>query len=266
MLALLLVPALVPVAASPTARDATARTKTGDAIAGTKAVDSTAAVTARAKSGEPWANDPAAVMQSVLAQPVYRSAPATTTQAPKKTLWDEFWDWLVKLFRSVFGPVARAVSATSGAGTVIGVGLTIAAVLGLAFVIVRFVIALTKPAGRAAGTVTGRALALRRSTGEWRGIASEYAARNDYARAIAALFAAALAALDERALVPFDASRTPGEYRRLVRRAKANAAPPFDDLTSGFVRAAYSDEPAERGDFENAQRALAAFEPLVAAP
>lgn len=213
-----------------------------------------------------WKQDPEVVVRGVLAQPAYRSAPATTDKEPKPDLWDEFWKWVKAQLKSLFGPVARAVSASSRAGALVGIGLTVAAVLGLAFVLVRLLMAFAAPEIRAQRGFAGRALAERRSAAELREAASAFAARGDYARAIAALFGAALAALDERALVPFDATRTPGEYRRLVRRARAEAAAPFDDLTAGFVRAAYSGVPAERADFESAERAFAGLVPQLGAP
>jgi hypothetical protein len=85
-----------------------------------------------------------------------------------------------------------------------------------------------------------------------------------YAGAIAALFGAALAELDARGLVAFDATRTPGEYRRLVRRARAQASVPFDDLAERFVRALYAPERPQPADYEAAERALAALEPALA--
>ncbi len=93
--------------------------------------------------------------------------------------------------------------------------------------------------------------------------AAEAAAAGDFARAIGALFAAALAALDERGIVPFDGARTPGEYRRLVRRARPPAAPAFDALAGGFVRAMFAPAPPQRADYDAAARAFAVLEPAL---
>jgi Domain of unknown function (DUF4129) len=222
-------------------------------------------MTALAATPAAWPHDPNAIVRQVLAQPDYRSAPATTDRKPQRSLWDQFWDWVGKMFRNLFGPVARAVAAGSGAATAVGVVLALAAVLALVFVLVRLALALVAPGKSVPRSFIGKPLAQRRTFAEWRAAAAALAARGDYARAIAALFGAALAGLDERGLVPFDATRTPGEYRRLVRRTQAGAGPPFDDLTAGFVRAAYSGVPAVRVDFEDAERALAHLEVLVAA-
>ncbi len=218
------------------------------------------------RSGAAWPRDPAIVVRDVLAQPAYRTAPVTSAEKPKPSLWQEVWDWIRARFKEFFGPVARAVAGASRVGAWLGIALMIAAFLGLAFVLVRLALAFAAPEARAQRNFAGRALVQRRSSAEWREAASALAARGEYARAIAALFGAALAELDERALVPFDASRTPGEYRRLVRRVRAEAAPPFDELSAGFVRAAFSGVPAGPADFASAERAFAGFEPNVALP
>ena len=152
----------------------------------------------------------------------------------------------------------------SGGGTaqaitfVIGV-VTIAL---LAFLIYRIVLAFAKPAieRRRAAEYS---LDERLDAAAWQALAAERAARGDYAQAIAALFAAALALLDERALVPFDASRTPGEYRRLVRRASEPIAAPFDVLADRFVRAAFAADTPQRGDCEAAFAAYGTLRPLI---
>ena len=72
--------------------------------------------------------------------------------------------------------------------------------------------AFAAPDVRRRGSYSGRALAERRSSSEWRAAAADFAAKGEFARAIAALFSAALAELDERGLVALDPSRTPGEY------------------------------------------------------
>lgn len=221
--------------------------------------------TALAATDAPWPHDPNAVVRQVLAQPAYRSAPVTTDRKPQQSLWDQFWDWVRTALRNLFKPIARAVAAGSGAATAVGVVLAVAAVLALGFVLVRLALALVAPGKRAPRSFIGSPLAQQRTFAEWRAVAAAFAARGEYARAIAALFGAALAGLDERGLVPFDATRTPGEYRRLVRRTQAGASPPFDDLTAGFVHAAYSGVPAARDDFESAERALAQLERFVVA-
>ncbi|MGH7707920.1 MAG: DUF4129 domain-containing protein, partial [Vulcanimicrobiaceae bacterium] len=73
-------------------------------------------------------------------------------------------------------------------------------------------------------------------------------------------FNAALAALDERAIVPLDGARTPGEYQRRVRAILGAAATPFDDLVARFVPACFAPAPPARSDYDTA---LAAFDRLM---
>ena len=92
------------------------------------------------------------------------------------------------------------------------------------------------------------------------------AQRGDYALAIALIFRAALSALDERELIGYDGARTPGEYRRLVRRTIAAAANAFDDLTVRFVRASYARTATTREDFDGAAGAYDAFAASASRP
>ena len=209
--------------------------------------------------------DPDRVVRSVLAEPAYRASAAATASAPRPTLYQVVWDWIVDhVLRPLFHPLASALSASHGIGTLIGLLLIVVALGLLAFVVFRIALAFVGPA--VASGALGRALgahAPAEGSAHWRGAAREAAARGAYAEAISALFRAALAELDERAIVAFDAARTPGEYRRAVRRARSAAAPPFDALAERFVRAAFAQERAERPEFDAAERALAEFEPAL---
>ena len=209
-----------------------------------------------------WHADPNLTIKHILAQPAYHTA-VTTDKAPPPSLWDQIWSWLGDHLGWLLHPLVHVLAKSSKAGTVIGVILTIAALLALAYVVFRLAFALARGPRATQTSARIRPLHVRLSAAEARAAAADAAARGDYARAIAALFAAALAELDERAVVTFDATRTPGEYRRLVRGARQRAAPPFDELSEGFVRAAFGDVPVGRADFEAAERALAAFEPAA---
>ena len=211
--------------------------------------------------------DPNVIVRRVLAQPVFRAAGASSHTKPPPSLFDLAWSWFVDhVLRPIFPPLARALAASHGIGTVAGVALIVLALAALGFVIVRLALAFVRPAPIfGAESVASRALAARRSPSDWRAVATRAAAQGDYARAISALFSAALAALDAPALVPFEASRTPGEYRRLVSGIKRAAAPPFEDLCERYVRAAYAALPPTVADYAAARRALEAFEPALRA-
>ncbi len=209
--------------------------------------------------------DPDAVARSVLADPAYRSAAPTTAVEPQPSLFALAWRWFAEhVLAPLFHPLARALAASHGAGTVVGVTLVVLALGLLAFVGFRLAVAFARPVrvpggrGRAAGPLEPA-----RSVADWLALAREAAARGAFADAISALFRAALAELDERAIVTFDAARTPGEYRRAVRRARAAAAAPFDELTERFVRAAFAEGTPQRAEFEAAERAFAALAPAL---
>ena len=211
--------------------------------------------------------DPDAVAKTILAQPAYRTAPAAASVAPSKSLLAIAWEWIFDhILRPLFHPVAQALAASQGAGSIVGVVIIALALCALGYVVFRLVVAFVRPPVRGErSSNNARALEGARSAADWRRIAFEAASAEDYTQAIAALFAAALAALDEHAIVTFAGSRTPGEYRRLLRRAQPEAVVPFDELSEGFVRAAYAEARPVRADFEAAARALAAFEPALAA-
>ncbi len=213
--------------------------------------------------------DPNAVAARVLSDPIYRHAKATTAAAPAESPFLTILRWIWHhAIAPLLHPLAHAVAATRGVGTVAGTIMVVAALLGLAFVIFRLVVSLVRmpgPGGAGGRTAAVRGLEIERSALDWRRVARDAAARGDYARAIAALFSAALVELDERAVVAFDATRTPGEYRRLVRRARAAAAPAFDELTERFNRALYAAGTPVAAEYAAAERALAAFAPALSA-
>ncbi len=195
---------------------------------------------------------------------MYHDAPASGTQKPTPSLWQLALDWIVEhIVRPLLRPIGSALSQSQGVGKWVGVGLIVLALVGLAFLIFRLVLAFARPSNDGPRSGGVRSLDDGRSSAEWLALARAAAERGDYERAIAALFAAALAALDERAVVPLDPSRTPGEYRRLVRRSRADASDAFDELAERYVRAAYAEAQPERADFDAAERAFASFEPKV---
>jgi hypothetical protein len=215
---------------------------------------------------KPWPHgDPDAVARAILAQPAYRRIPASTDVAPQPSVWQILWDWIVDhVLRPLFGPISHALGSAHPVGAAFGIVLIAIALLALAFLVFRLAVAFVGPAlARGRDVASGVALDAERTREDWLAAARAAAARGDYARAIAALFSASLAALDERSIVPFDPARTPGEYRRMVRQATRPASAAFDELSDRFVRAAYAPSVPARADFDAAERAFAAFEPLA---
>ncbi len=211
--------------------------------------------------------DPNVVARGILAGRAYAGIGHTTSTPPAKSIEQIVWEWLVDhVLRPLFHPLAHAFSASREAATVVGFLLVIAALGLVAFVAFRVLAAFVRAStGGDGGNATQSIPLDLGDASDWRAIARALAARGDYARAIAALFSAALAELDARAIVAFDASRTPGEYARLVRRAKLAAAAPFDVLCERFVRALYAPTAPAAAEYEAAERALAAFEPALSA-
>jgi len=207
--------------------------------------------------------DPDAVVRRVLTGDEFRSAVKTTAaKPPHATLPGVVWDWVWEhLLRPLLHPLGQALAASRDAGTAAGIALVAIALGGLAFVAFRLALAFVRvPAERAERPRDVRELALPRDSRDWRTLATVAAGRGEYARAIAALFAAALAILDECDVLARDAARTPGEYRRMLRRAQPAAATPFDELAEHFVNALYAPHPPGSEAYEAAARALAAFE------
>jgi hypothetical protein len=220
-----------------------------------------------------WAHgDPDAIVRGILASPPYRHAATEAVVPPKDTWADAVWHWIVEhvqaFFRAIFGPIGHSLSATQTIWKTLSIAVVIVAVIALVVVIYRLIVALAGTSAIGPARVRGDAIAFvqARSSRAWRDAARAAAAQGDYRQAIAALFNAALAVLDERSLVAFDAARTPGEYARLVRRVRAPAAESFGDLSARFVRAAYADVAIDESEYAASERAYARFEPATAQP
>jgi len=177
---------------------------------------------------------------------------------------------LLALLRRIFKPFLDWLSGVAGGGrsigVILGILLAIVAIAAVTVLILRIVDALadTSPRARGGGAAATGALAQARSAADWRALAERAAASRDYAAAIVALFSAALATLDEASLVPFDSARTPGEYRRMLRRVRWAAGDPFDVLAESFVRAAFDARPVDDGDYVRALHAYDDLRPLAA--
>ncbi len=208
--------------------------------------------------------DPDSVARSVLSEPLFRHVTATTDLRPGRPVIEIVWDWFFEhVLQPIFAPLARAFHAAHGAVTLAGVLVVILALGVTGFAVVRLALAFARPQSSTGAKSAEPPASDARSANGWRSLAREAAARGDYARAIAALWSAALVLLDDRNLVAFDPARTPGEYRRLVSRTLLRAGAPFEQLGERFVVATYSPVPPGETDFEVAERALAEFEPAL---
>jgi len=213
----------------------------------------------------PTHGDPDVVVREVLAQQAYRHAGVTTAGAPARSPLDLAWTWIVDhLISPLVGTIGRALGSGRGVGTAIGVAALVLAATALAYIVYRIALGAARTQ-RPQATTSEVPLHAARDAAAWRAFAREAAARGEYATAIAALFAAALVTLDERAIVTFDPARTPGEYRSLVRRERAVAADAFDELAAAFVRARFGPGRSDAAAFGAATSAYERFAPLASA-
>jgi hypothetical protein len=205
----------------------------------------------------PWPHgDPNAVARSVLAQPAFTARPQTDETAP---LIFKVFRWIGERLGPLFRWFSRRVGGAARYGAWLAYGLFAAAAVAVAAAAFAFAARLVQRRRNAEQLAATESIAAANATVEAARSAAAAAARaGDHRRAIAMLFRAALLALDRAALVHFDAARTPGEYRRSVRRAAVAAAAPFDDLAGLFVRATFGAATVLRDDYDAASRAYAA--------
>ena len=183
----------------------------------------------------PWPHgDPRDVAHRVLADRRFQIAP----QHPGEKSWVELLgDAISALWRRMTEPL-RHVLGNQTLTTVIGIAVLVALIAFVAIIVVRFA------RGR-------RAKAPARARVDAFALGDDADARTLFARALAAaaqgrhhdaaalLWASALRALDERGRVRYDAARTPGEWRRMVRD------PAFDALARDAVVALFGDRGAD---------------------
>ena len=202
----------------------------------------------------PWPHgDPRDVAQRVLTDRRFQLAP----QQPGDKSWlDLLGDALSELWRRLTAPLQHLLG-NQTLVTIVGIAVLVALVVVVAIVVVRFARArrgLTPARARArtdafaldddadARTLFARALAA--------------AAEGRHHDAAALLWASALRALDERGRVRYDAARTPGEWRRVVRD------PAFDALARDAVVALFGNRGA---DAELVTRMRESYDRVVAA-
>jgi hypothetical protein len=183
--------------------------------------------------------DPRDVVRAIVADPRYtRGTPAHPAQAS----WlDLLRDWLGGVARGLLHGIDRALGAGSRFEVAIGLGVLAAAVGLLGWG--SYLLARSYARGRGVRVRSGPGSASSEATGAdsamLRAAALAAAKAGRYREAAGRLFLSVLRVLDERGRIAYDAARTPGEYRRLVRD------PLFDALAGDAVTAVFA--PAEPG-------------------
>ena len=196
----------------------------------------------------------AIVADSIFAHPHPKVAPA------KPSLIDRVLAWIGERLKAVFSGLRKAVNLNERQGALLVFALVAAAALGALALFVTFVKRRIERRVEQALARDERA-ASPRTREELVADARALAEGGDYGRAIGVLFAAAIETLDERDIVPYDAARTPGEYRRAVRRTRGAIADAFDVIARGFVLAVYGNDAPDELAWAGA---LAAYDRLWA--
>ena len=203
----------------------------------------------------------APLVRKILADPMYDAVKTASPTKPPESLWERFWQWIGTLIDRIIQGIADVAQGAPIVGTVFAVALIALAVGGLALVayrVIRMYARRTQPA-----PAEGIALEPTASLEQWRSRAAAAARSGSYAEAIALLFQTCLLLLDRRGGIAYDASRTAGEYRRLVRRKATRIADPFDALARAFILAVYARRPMDDRDWASAQAAYLGIEPAL---
>jgi len=206
----------------------------------------------------------APTLASILAQPAYHERESTNEAQVRKSWWNLFLEWLASMLERLFRGLFGAASATPMFARIVAVATI--AIIGLLVMLVAYRLAHyvlgRRRMSRAADA--GELLPERAAASELYDRALAAAAEGRYAIAISLAFRASLMRLEGSGLVTYDAARTAGEYRQAVRRARAAAAPPFDDLARTFTIATYAAAPAGESDWRTAEGAYRRFEASTA--
>jgi hypothetical protein len=178
--------------------------------------------------------DPRDVARAIVSDPRYTGI--TAAKRPAATPWERFVQWIGEQLDHFFRVVGHALGSENPWTRVVGF-LTIAAAIGaVAYLVFRLVSSYRAlpPVGRSrtASVALGDHA---RTSRDLRAAAAAAATAGRFREAAGLYLLAAMRLLDERGTIAFDAARTAGEYRRLVRE------PNFDRLARGAVVALFDD-------------------------
>jgi hypothetical protein len=202
--------------------------------------------------------------KSILAESAYKVAPTKPAQAPEETIWERILDWITTQLDKLFGGLAEATQKIPIVGKIIGYAIVGAAIVGLAFVGYRIARGLTSRRD-AVSAGSGDALLLNANADDLYALARDQARSGNAAPAVALLYQAALMLLDRVDRVAYDPSRTPGEYRRLVRRKAQATADAFDALARLFVAVAFGRARPGSDEWDRADAAYAGIRRMLTA-
>jgi hypothetical protein len=205
-------------------------------------------------------------LAAILANPAYHERESSAQAQVHKSWWQRFVEWLVGIFSRLFEGIANAAGGVPFLGQILVVlvmGLIAVLVLLMGYRIARYVLSLRRVR---TSDEAGEPIAADEPADALYARARAAAASGRFGAAVALVFRAGLLQLDVRGVIPYDAARTAGEYRRSVRRRCAPAAAPFDALARSFTLAAYAESPVDERDWRGADDAYHSFTPLVGGP
>ncbi len=217
-----------------------------------------------ARSGAvPPGSNPTQTAEKVLAARAYQIGGAGPAPAPHETLLEKLLTFIAKLLGRILSGIFKATSSTPILGQIFAVIFVLLLVAALSYLVFRLFDAFSR--GRpSAQQDDGSPLPQAIDPEELyqRGLSAANAGR--YAEAVAMLFQASLANFDRQGTVAFDASRTPGEYRRAVRRKAGAASFHFDTIVHAFVMAAFAERPVSKQDWSEVDAAYSNLRAVAA--
>jgi hypothetical protein len=197
--------------------------------------------------------DPRDVARSLLRD--RRFGGQTSDKKPEPTLWDRILGWIGDRLSEIFNGIGHVLGSNNPWNVALAWAVSIGIALGFIYLVYRLVssYALSRGESPRRGKRAGYSLESRQSGRELRSAALAAAQAGRYREAAALLFGSAIQTLDELGRVPYDAARTPGEYRRIVRNHD------FDVLAGGAVVAIFASAEPQADAFERMSNAYDAF-------
>jgi hypothetical protein len=210
------------------------------------------------------AHNIAPALAAILANPAYHERESSTQAQVHKSWWDDFVQWLATTFDRLLEGFSNAAGGAPFLRQIIAVILVLLIVAIVAFMGYRLARYIMSRRRVRANEQPGDLIEAAEPPEMFYARARAAAASGRFASAVTYVFRAGLLQLDARGIIPYDAARTAGEYRRTVRRTCSRAAAPFEELARSFTLAAYAEAPVDEQDWRGADSAYRAFAPLVA--
>ena len=197
--------------------------------------------------------DPRDVARSILSD--RRFGGQTSGKEPEKTLWARVLQWIGDRLSEIFHGIGRVLGSDNPWNVAIAITISVAIALALGYLVYTLVSRYAHARSNALrhGVYANQRLAREHTAADLRNAAFAAARAGRYREAAALMFGSAVRALDELGRVPYDAARTPGEYRRLVRN------PDFDTLANGAVVAIFAPAEPQADAFDRMTHAYDAF-------